>query len=198
MSRRTQRWAVLMVLALGATSGCGVQPDSSPRKVSEENIAQLSGASSGGVASGAERIYLVGPGEDRLLRAVARDAASPDDLISILFRGPNADEARLQFASVIPATLELLSARLQGSTLHLDVTQDLTALTGSGLVQALAQIVYTASEIDTVDAVQITVEGKPQAWPRGDLDFTLEPLRTYDYPGMVRTAQPDYPSVPSA
>ena len=198
MSRHTRRLMVLMLLAVGTASGCGVQPDSSPRKVPEENIAQLSGTSSGGVASGAERIYLVGPGEDRLLRAVARDAASPDDLISILFRGPNADEAGLQFASVIPSTLELLSARLQGSTLQLDVTQDLTALTGSGLVQALAQIVYTASEIETVEAVQITVEGQPQAWPRGDLDFTLEPLRTYDYPGMVRTAQPDYPSVPSA
>lgn len=81
--------------------------------------------------------------------------------------------------------------------LTLDVTQELTELTGSGLVQALAQIVYTASELDGVEKVQITVEGGQQAWPRGDLEFTTEPLTVYDYPGMVRNAQPAYPSVPS-
>jgi hypothetical protein len=199
MSRLSSRWLLLVVAATAAlVSACGVQPDSAPREIPEEDRAQLSGASSGGVAAGAERIYLVGPGEDRLLRAVARDAGSPEELISILFRGPNVTEAALQYSSVIPATLDLLSSRLQGSVLVLEVGQELADLTGSGLVQALAQIVYTASEIDGVSAVQITAGGEAQAWPRGDLDFTLEPLSAYDYPGMVRTAQPDYPSVPAA
>jgi hypothetical protein len=189
---------LLVAVAAVLTAACGVQPDSAPREVPDDNKPQLSGASSGGVASGAERIYLVGPGEDRLLRAVARDAGSPDELISILFRGPNETEAGLQYSSLIPTNLDLLASRLQGSVLVLDVGQELTELTGSGLVQALAQIVYTASEIDGVSAVQITANGEAQAWPRGNLDFTLEPLSAYDYPGMVRTAQPDYPSVPAA
>jgi spore germination protein GerM len=186
-----------LVVSVTLLAGCGVQPDSSPREVPDDDKAQLTGASSGGVASGADRIYLVGPGDERLLRSVSRDAASPDDLISILLRGPNEEESAAQYASVIPSTLSLLSTRLQTSVLYLDVTQELTELSGSGLVQALAQIVYTANELDTVSAVQLTVEGEQQAWPRGDLEFTLEPLTIYDYPGMVRTAQPAYPSVPS-
>jgi hypothetical protein len=190
----------LMPLLLLATllTACGLQPDSSPRDVPDDYKAQLTGASSGGAASGAERIYLVGPGEDRLLRSVSRDADSPEELISILLRGPNETESAQQYASVIPSTLELLSVRLQGSVLWLDVTQELTELTGSGLVQALAQIVYTASELEGVTAVQVTVQGGQQAWPRGDLEFTTDPLSVYDYPGIVRTAQPAYPSVPSS
>jgi hypothetical protein len=192
------RRLMTMLVAAMLLTACGVQPDSSPREVPDDYKAQLTGASSGGVASGAERIYLVGPGDDRLLRSVSRDAASPEELISILLRGPNETESAQQYASAIPSTLELLSISVQGSVLMLDVTQELTELTGSGLVQALAQIVYTASELDTVTAVQVTVQGGQQAWPRGDLEFTTEPLSVYDYPGMVRTAQPAYPSVPSA
>ena len=70
-------------------------------------------------------------------------------------------------------------------------------LSGSGLVQALAQVVYTATELDGVRSVEIKVDGETQAWPTADLDTTSEPLTIYDYPGMVRSAQPDYPSLPS-
>jgi hypothetical protein len=45
--------------------------------------------------------------------------------------------------------------------------------------------------------VQITVNDARIAWPRANLESSTEPLRTYDYPGTVRTAQPAYPTVPS-
>lgn len=98
-----------VIALLVCLTACGVQPDSGPREVPEDNQAQLTGASSGGVASGADRIYLVGPGDDRLLRSVSRDAASPDDLIATLLRGPNETETNDQYASVIPPTLQLLA-----------------------------------------------------------------------------------------
>ncbi len=188
-------------LIVGAVStllvACGVRADSSPHDVPEAFRANLSGVSSGTDASGAERIYLVEPGEDRLLRSVPREASSSEELIEILLLGPNTAELDAEYSTTIPSTLQLLSAREQGSYLYIDVTSELTELSGPGLVQALAQIVYTASELDGVESVQITVNGEQIAWPKANLESTTGLLRTYDYPGLVRTAQPAYPSVPS-
>src|SRR5690606_20123122 len=98
---------LLLAVASVLLAACGVQPDSTPRDVAEENQPQIGGQSSGGVASGAERIYLVGPGDDGLLRSVNRDADSPDELIHNLLLGPNEAESNAQFTSVIPSDLQL-------------------------------------------------------------------------------------------
>ena len=78
------------------------------------------------------------------------------------------------------------------------MTDELTDLSGQGLLQALAQIVYTGSELEGVDRVQITVNGEVIAWPKADLESSTEALSIYDYPSSVRSAQPAYPSTPGA
>ena len=188
---------VLATTAVVSLAACGVQSDSSPRDVPIENRARVSAVNVGGDASGAERMYLVGPGDDRLLRSVRRDPSSPDQLIDVLFLGPNDDERNAQYGTSIPSTVQVLSIDAQGSKLVIDVTSDLLSVSGAVLVQALAQIVYTAAEIDGIQSVEITVEGESQAWPTADLDATDDPLNVYDFPGMARSAQPAYPSVPS-
>jgi hypothetical protein len=188
--------AVTLAAAITLASGCGIQTDSAPRDVPPENRARLSGVSVGGVASGAERIYLVGPGDDRLLRSVPRDPSAPDKLIDLLFLGPNTDERNAGLATNIPTSAGVLSIDTQGSKMVLDVSDDLLTVTGDALVHALAQIVYTASEIEGIESVEIRVDGDRQAWPTSDRP-TLEPLTLYDYPGIARSAQPSYPSVPS-
>lgn len=192
-----RRSIALAIAAFGLLSACGVQEDVAPRDVPEDNRARLPGASIGGDASGAERIYLVGPGDDRLLRSVPREPGTPEGLIEILLLGPTAGERDAQFSTAIPADLQVRSIDSLGSRLVIDVSEELTTLSGPPLVQALAQIVYTASEIDGVESVQITFEQQTVAWPTADLDTTNQPLRVYDYPGMVLSAQPAYPSVPS-
>ena len=128
--------ATLLLAALLLTA-CGVQPDSSPRDVPEdERILPNAGGTAGSVASGADRVYLVGPGEDRLLRSVSRAAESPEDLIRILFLGPNDDELAAQFSSNIPPGTELRSARTQGQFLILDLSEEITELTPQSLAQA--------------------------------------------------------------
>jgi len=196
-----RRWcrplaAVVVLSILGA--GCGIRPDSAPHDVPEEDraLTQRSGAS-GSEAGGAGRIYLVEPGEGDLLRSVAREAPSSEELLKTLMLGPNRDELEAEYATAIPSSLQVLSVTEQAPILTVDVTPELTELTGPGLVQALAQIVYTASEIEGVDQVQITVNNAHIAWPRANLESSSEPLRTYDYPGMVRSGQPAYPTVPS-
>lgn len=192
--RRVLGLTVAVVLA----ASCGVQPDARPRDIADEDQNLITNPSTGSDASGADRIFLVGPGSTRLLRSVPRDAVSPEHLIEILLLGPNRAELDAGFSTVLPATTRVLSVRAQGSFLFVDLTDDLNELTGQSLMRALAQIVYTASEIDGIEAVQILVDGQPVSWPKWNAESTTGLLRTYDYPGFVQTAQPAYPAVPSS
>lgn len=194
MSHRSTAVILATLLTLGA---CGIQTDSAPRDLPEdERSLQISGSSTGTDAAGANRIYLVAPGEERLLRSVPRAATLRADLIKILLLGPNDDEIADQYSSFIPPTTELLSARSNGQILILDFTPEISQLTGQSLSQAIAQIVYTATEIDGIEAVQLRVNGEEVAWPKPNGDTTTEALQIYDYPGFVQTAQPAYPAVP--
>jgi hypothetical protein len=197
-SGRVTRAVLAAVAFMSIAAGCGVRADSKPHDVPEANRADLSGPSIGTDASGAERIYLVEPGEDQLLRSVPREASSAEDLMETLMLGPNDTELAEEYSSAIPSTLRLLSAREQSPFLYVDVTDEMTDLSGQGLLQALAQMVYTGSELEGVDRVQITVNGDVIAWPKANLESSTEPLSIYDYPSSVRTAQPAYPSLPGA
>ena len=70
-------------------------------------------------------------------------------------------------------------------------------LDGGELVDALAQIVFTGSELTDVHQVRVLVNGVDQQWPAGDGTLQTEPLDVYDYPGRVASAQPAYPAIPS-
>lgn len=189
------RWLVVLL----ALTACGIQPDAAPRDLPEEERAVAIGVTpSGSDAAGANRIYLVAPGQERLLRAVPREATTRAELINVLLAGPNDDELAEQYSSVIPPETELLSARKQGQVLTINLSAEITELTGGSLALAVAQIVYTASELDGVEAVQLRVENNELAWPTSNTGTTTGPLRIYDYPNAIVTSQPAFPVVPAA
>jgi len=190
----------VIALAVGALSlaACGVSTDSAPRDLpADERTLVPAQAATGGQAEGPDLIYLGAPGEEQLLRSVPRDAVSRQDLIEILFAGPNEDELDQQYTTFLPPNLELLDTFKQGTILFLDVGTELTELTGQSLTQALAQIVYTAAELEGVERVQLTVEGTPVSWPRIIGGNTVGTLSIYDYPNSVQSAQPAFPALPS-
>ena len=195
---RTGRHVARAVLAALALTACGLSPDAAPRDLPEDerNLVTPETAT-GGQAEGPDRIYLGAPGEERLLRSVPRDAVSRRDLIEILLAGPNENEIEQQYSTFLPASLELNTTLKQGPLLFVDVSEELTELTGQPLSQALAQLVYTATELDGVERVQITVEGESLSWPRPVGGNTAAPLSIYDYPNFVQSAQPAFPAVPA-
>jgi hypothetical protein len=194
---RTFRPAAIVLVAAALTS-CGISPDAAPRDlpVGERDLATDS-ASTGSDAAGADRIYLVAPGDERLLRSVPRQAGTRSDLIEILLAGPNDNELSNQYSSFIPPSTQLLSARTQGQVLTINLSGGIAELSGQNLAQAVAQIVYTASELDGIEAVQLRVDNEELAWPKANGETTSDPLRIYDYPNFVITAQPDFPTVPA-
>lgn len=184
--------------AVAWLTGCGVQPDAAPRDLPEgERTIAVDVGPSGSSAAGANRIYLVAPGEERLLRSVPRRAETRAELIEVLLAGPNDDELAAQYGTFIPPTTELISARTQGQVLTINLSGGIAELSGQNLAQAVAQIVYTASELDGVEAVQLRVEDEELAWPKANGETTSDPLRIYDYPNLVVTAQPEFPIVPA-
>ncbi len=181
--------------ALVLTASCGVQPDASPRDLPDaEQGLETPDESSGDIAAGADRIYLIGPGDDRLLRSVQREADSASDLVRTLLRGPNDDEIEAQFTTAIPSTTQLNDATIQGQNLTVDLTPDIIELDTQSLVRAIAQIVYTATELDGIETVQIEIDNERLSAPTPGGDTTTAPLRIYDYPGLIQTSQPAFPA----
>jgi hypothetical protein len=196
---RRRRALIAWFAAAASITACGIQPDAAPRDLpEEERTLAVDDGPSGSDASGANRIYLVAPGEERLLRSVPRQAATRRELIEILLAGPNPGELAKQYSSFIPQSTELLSARTQGQVLTINLSGGITELSGQNLAKAVAQIVYTAAELDGVEAIQLRIDGEELAWPVWPSgETTPDPLRTYDYPNLVVTAQPEFPTLPA-
>jgi hypothetical protein len=191
--------SVAIAVAVAATllAGCGLTPDAAPRDLpaDERTIVPVQ-AATGGQAEGPGRIYLGAPGDERLLRSVPRDAVASEDLLELLFAGPNEEELDQQYTTFLPPELQLNETFKQGTILFIDVTDEIRELTGQPLSQAIAQIVYTAAELDGVDRIQLNVNGSPESWPRPVGGNTPNTLSIYDYPGFVQSSQPAFPALP--
>jgi spore germination protein GerM len=192
---------VLAALVSVAAAGCSIQPDTAPRVIPPNDRVELNPLlAEGGEAAGTTRLYLVAAsdGGERELRAVARDVdATPTAALQELLKGPNPPEVDGGLGTELPPGLSLLSARQAGSVLQVDVSEEILDLPAPGTILAVAQIVFTASQIDGVEQVRLRVNGNPRAWPDGRGELTTAPLTTYDYPDLVESTQPAYPPIPS-
>lgn len=200
---RLWRRSAALVVAGCALGACGIGTDDGPRNVPPADQQQLRVATdrSAGAATGTARVYLLAPegaGQSQVLQAVARDVAeNAPEVIGELLAGPNAQELVGQFRTALPTGLQLLSATRRGEELQVDVSSELGELSGEALVAAVAQLVFTASELDGVQSVKILIDGTGQQWPAGNGELQSLPLTIYDYPGLVLSAQPAYPAIPT-
>lgn len=195
------RTAAVLLGAVLLASACGVKTDNDPRDIPETEQVELVSVQDqvAGPATGAQRIFLIGPATNAfgaVLEGVARDAGSPTELMQALVSGANTAEMDQQFRSAIPVGTELLDAAVGSGTMRVDLSDEILQLSGSDLVDAVAQIVFTASEWRSVSQVRILVNGQERQWPIGDGTLQSTSLDVYDYPGRVASSQPDYPAVP--
>lgn len=186
-----------IALLLGA---CTIQPDSQPKDIPADQRGQLDepGAQPG-QATGAGRVFLVAAGADgeSVLRSVLRNASEGEPLIRALLDGPNDDELDDGLASALPDAVSVNSARLVAGTMIIDVSEEILELNSIELRLAIAQLVFTANEIDGVRSVRVRVAGAAQEWPNGRGELRAQALTVYDYPGIAESAQPAFPPTPS-
>jgi spore germination protein GerM len=188
-------------LLLGA---CSVAPDNSPRDIDAGalDLTVQDPSDVGQAAAGTGRIYLLAPdvpGQPSRLRSVARDIDDdPAAVMAALLAGPNTNEFVERYRSGLPSDIQVLGiTRRSGGVLALDLNDAITQLRGDELVLALAQIVYSLSDVSGVTGVVISVEGAEARWPASSGELQADPLTVYDYPGIEPSTQPAYPAVPS-
>ncbi|HEY4331703.1 MAG TPA: GerMN domain-containing protein [Ilumatobacteraceae bacterium] len=201
---RTLRVLLLAGLLLGITA-CGIDDDSAPRDIAPSGRAELVDASPQGAATsstGNSRVYLLIPGvttDAQQLRASSRAIGNTalERLTSLI--GPlTVSEVAAHLRTAIPDGLQIHSVTLQTSgTLVVDVSDQLLSLTSSALIDALAQIVFTAAEVQNVQRVDLVVDGVAKQWPAADGELRSGPLTVYDYPGFIESTQPNFPAIPS-
>lgn len=194
------RAVVAVIAASLLMAGCAIEVDTGARDIAVDQRGNLSDAGSSNQTPpvGGRRIFLVtGDDTTSLLRSVPRDVgATPAEILTALLGGPTAGERAEGLRTAIPAGTLLLGVNFvaQGS-LEVNISRSIFDATGDQLIDAIAQIVYTAHEIDGVDTVVLRVDGADQQWPRGDGSLDDGSLTIYDYPARVFSTQPDFPGV---
>jgi len=188
-----------MAAMAGAVAGCAIQPNAAPRDIPLDQRPDLDLAGANAVpATGSGRVFLVTTETDApRLHSVQREAAAGGAVITALVEGPNPGELDAGLDSALPSALTVLSTRQSAGTFTVDLSDEILELNSAELGLAIAQIVFTASEIDGVRAVGIQVDGSSREWPNGQGELRSEPLTVYDFPGLAESSQPHYPPVPS-
>lgn len=194
--------AAVVALAL-LLAGCGIEPDSAPRDITpdeQDGSGDVGGADGDAQEGSGTRVYLIdagAPGQAAVLRAVGRDVRpTPTEALLALLDGPSDGEQEQRLSTAIPEGTVLHSARFSPRpTLVVDLSERIFEATGDVLVDAVAQVVFTASELEDVERVELLVEGKRNEWPRGDGTLVGEPLTVFDFPGRAASTQPDFPAV---
>ncbi|MFM7535043.1 MAG: GerMN domain-containing protein [Acidimicrobiales bacterium] len=204
------RWRERIFPALGtllagalALTACGVPTEDQPRDVPAGERAEL-GVAGGGATGSAGRdpqVFLLGSTRAKETLAGAPRAVPPTltGVLAALLTGPSAEEQARRLRSAVPSGTRLRSARVGEdgvATVDLDATFDQSQ--GDAQRKAVAQVVFTATGIDGVDAVRLLVEGKVREWPRGDGFFQREPLTRAAYPDLDPSSQPEYPPAPTS
>lgn len=198
--RRVARVAAALTVAVAvAATGCGVPEDGRPRALSEADLAPPTPAAEPTPTpetTEAPRIeapiYLLD--ENGLLTPVTREVASPleaGDVVASLVLGPTESEAQdIGLSSAIPPTEIVLSTTLIDRTLLVNLgPEGLFQLGGDEQKRAIAQLVYTVTELDSVDDVLLQIEDQFRPLPTDEADTTeLQPVDRTDY----RSFDPDF------
>jgi len=188
-----RRLAVFLALLSGAS--CGVGGQSSPHILSRTQVpfglleTTTSTTTEARPSQAMLTVYLVSAGH---LVAVNRMVPTPVSLsgaIDALLAGPTWAEAATGITTDIPAGTELRSVRVEGNNAVVDFSDALATVSGQSQILALAQVVFTATEMAQVDGVSIELDGTPTEVPSQGGTLLDRPATRRDYatlaPGIV-------------
>lgn len=193
----------LIAACLFTIGGCSIRTDQAPRDIDavQQDELRQTNAALPNDAVGAARVFFVSSdelGQATRLESVARDVGeTPVDVVEALLRGPTIRELDGQLRTALPAGTRLLSSRTVNGVLVLDVSPELTQLTGSQLIAAVGQIILTVGQLSGIDEIKLLVDGNPQQWPTASGELKGGPLTSFDFQELVQSIQPAFPAAPT-
>ncbi|MBB6482235.1 GerMN domain-containing protein [Spirochaeta isovalerica] len=97
-----------------------------------------------------------------IIRSIPYDTAPLTETMRSLMLGPDRSDLNKGLLNLIPQNSELLSVKISGGTAFLDFNENFryNSLGFEGYKAQLMQIVYTATEFDSVSNVQILIQGE--------------------------------------
>ena len=193
VSAASRRRVLVLIVLAAVLAGCGIGHDDRPRDLGAPIAAEVENDRTAITATATTLIYLVGHDDDGrfVLMPIARDVTETiSNALVALFEGPTARELNADLRSAIPATTRLVKAVPNNDVVTIDVSEDLTRLSGSTMVDAIGQIVLTATNVTGVDRVVITVADVVHPWLLPDGSTSVDPLTRKDFESLL----PDRPT----
>ena len=181
--------ALSIVLAL-LGAGCGFPTDAHPRALSPEDappglleakpVTTTVTAPPGSSAQVAVFFYAPAPTGGERLVAVQRLVPAPatvEKVVSALFRGPTEDEIAQGLRTATNPRATVLGAPVKLGIASVSLAGNVAVGAGTEQVaMALAQIVYTATNLGGVVGLTFTIDGKKREVPQSDGTQTQAPV----------------------
>ncbi len=149
------RFHVVLLLVVALVPGCGLAPEHEPERVPASPPAEnvLRAPQSTGVV----QIYLV---RDGRLVAVPRAGVSVADAIEALSAGPTVLDGEAGLGSALLADLVEPDVGQEADSVTVDVTPAFTGLSKREQYLALAQLVWTATDVCCATQLHVRLDGR--------------------------------------
>lgn len=175
------------VVALVVAVSCGVPIEDHAQATPAEALPYGLGEPDSGTAadtdpgSGNGVVFLVA--DDRL-RPVVRTVEPATDLnvlVAALTDAPSEREAASGLRRALPSRDLLGEVSRSANLATIELEPDFDELPPEEQILALAQLVYTLTELDLIDRVRFARDGEPLAIPTADGSLVERPVTRYDY-----------------
>jgi spore germination protein GerM len=97
-----------------------------------------------------------------IIRTIPYDSAPLTETVGSLMLGPDRSDLNKGLLNLIPQDSRLLSIKISGGTAYMDFSEEFryNSLGFEGYKAQLMQLVYTATEFESVEDVQILIDGE--------------------------------------
>jgi hypothetical protein len=181
--------ALLAAAVLGA--GCSVRPQDRPEPVTTAAPPSVE-VDAGNRPEGPRLTVFFVRGAHLAPVTRTTDAATTVSALDLLVEGPTRAEVGTGIRTALAPEVVGVDQEFPDSGATVSVTRGFTGLTGGNQLLAVAQVVWTLTDLPTVAAVRFTVDGAPVEVPTDD-GLTDLPVDRDDY----RSVAPPQPA-PSA
>ena len=110
------------------------------------------------------------------LQSSASDIGKSENALMHLIKGPKTTEKILGIYSEIPSDIKVLSVRQEGRVIKVNLSSEFLEYGGgsSHIHAAIAQIVYTLTELKSIHSVKFLINGKEGALIVGGEGYVIE------------------------